>query len=96
MSRTNKHRVNQINSLSINSLEDLSKEAQLWRKCPKRNCKGTMAKVLSRYEDHGPLHNEWECVMCQKVLKDPTFKRKKNYKKKPWQKKRKSGYNKNK
>lgn len=38
--------------------------------CNKKNCKGLMIPVLTRYEDHGPINYEYECVYCGKIIKD--------------------------
>lgn len=63
-----------------------------FKKCPKRQCKGTMIPVLSRYENNGTINHEQECSSCAKVIKDPRFKRDRNRR---WERKPSRGKNEN-
>jgi DNA-directed RNA polymerase subunit N (RpoN/RPB10) len=86
MSRTNKHRSNHLNSLSVNYMLD---ELGPRKSCPRRGCKGQCIQVLVRYKPYGPINYEHECVVCGKVIKDPRYlqvKKNKPYNKQ-WRKK---------
>lgn len=39
------------------------------RKCPKRNCKGTLIHYLIRNVPRGPVVNEYECSDCGLIKK---------------------------
>jgi hypothetical protein len=67
MSKSNKHHLNWLKCPSITFFEDFIGER---KRCPKRSCKGMCVEVLTRYQDHGLLHHEYECTTCVKVIKD--------------------------
>jgi hypothetical protein len=79
---------------SLDFLQELFQEDKLVLKCPRTNCRGTMIKVLARYDDHGPLNNEFECTSCGKVRKDRFYadERRKKYDERRKQFKPQSGY----
>jgi hypothetical protein len=41
-----------------------------FKECSKPQCKGTLVKVLARYENRGRLCTEFECHKCGKVQRD--------------------------
>lgn len=88
MSRTNKHRTNRNQSISVNYMKF---ELGGHKPCPRRSCKGMCVPVIVRYLDHGPINHEFECTICGKVIKDPAFKKERERR---WNKRKKKGFKK--
>lgn len=62
----------------IASINDLVDSLGSFKKCPKKQCKGTLISVLTRYENNGTINYEQECSECSKVIRDSRFKNTKN------------------
>ena len=82
----NKHQINTIKGISLQYMQELGS----WKQCPKSSCKGCMVEILCQYKDHGPIHHEWECSVCQKIIRDPRFQRNNNYNRKRYSTKKTS------
>lgn len=71
MSNRNKHSTNHENGVAEQYLKD---ELGPRKQCTRRSCKGMCVEVHVQYTDHGPVHCEFECTICGKVIKDPRYR----------------------